>query len=53
MATQMLWIVFVVFVLGLFIGSNLGVMMMCLLYVAGQKRTQGAELASVSVPMKS
>ncbi len=36
MSAQMLWIILAVFVLGLFIGSNLGIMILCLLNVAAQ-----------------
>jgi hypothetical protein len=34
MTAQMLWIILAVFVLGLFIGTNLGIMTICILHVA-------------------
>lgn len=51
--TQILWIILVVFVLGLFIGTNLGVMLMCVLHLAGQKRTEGIEMAALAIPIES
>ena len=35
MTTAQFWTLLAVFILGLFIGSNLGVMLMCVLRVAG------------------
>ncbi len=37
MTTQMLWIIFAVFVVGLFIGTNLGIMIMCILRMAARE----------------
>jgi hypothetical protein len=52
MSTQVfVWMV-AVFVLGLFLGSNLGVVLMCLLQVAGGSSPANAELASIQVPTK-
>jgi hypothetical protein len=47
--TQMLWIMFVVFLAGLFIGSNLGVLLMCVLQVAGGDEVPSERLASLPV----
>ncbi len=38
-----------IFVLGLFVGSNLGVMLMCLLQVSGRDSSLNSELVTVSV----
>jgi Na+/H+ antiporter NhaA len=38
-----------IFVLGLFVGSNLGVMLMCLLQVSGKSSPIDGELATVAV----
>jgi hypothetical protein len=38
MTAQMLWIIFAVFVVGLFIGTNLGIMIMCILHMAARER---------------
>ena len=37
MTAQMLWIAFAIFVLGLFFGCNLGVVLMCVLSVSGRE----------------
>ena len=50
LTSQMLWIIFAVFVLGLFLGSNLGVMLMCVLYMSGKKGAEGTELVTATVP---
>jgi len=39
MTTQMLWIVLAVFVLGLFVGTNLGIMTICILQMAARDRS--------------
>ena len=52
MTTQMFVQMTVIFVLGLFFGSNLGVMLMCLLQVAGDRSPGDAELASAQIPIK-
>jgi len=53
MTTQMFWIIFAVFVLGLFVGTNLGVMLMCVLHVAGERRAEHHDLSSVPVQVES
>ena len=40
MTAQMFWLIFAAFVLGLFVGSNMGIMLLCVLQVAG-KNTPG------------
>jgi hypothetical protein len=47
MTAQMFWILFLVFLIGLFIGSNLGVMLLCVLQVAGQDQTSDESLTSM------
>jgi type III secretory pathway component EscS len=39
MTAQMLWIVLAVFVFGLFVGTNLGIMTICILQMAAQDRS--------------
>ena len=52
MTTQMFVSMTVIFVLGLFFGSNLGVMLMCLLQVAGDRSPDNTELTGVQIPIK-
>ena len=52
MSTQVFMWMVAVFVLGLFLGSNLGVVLMCLLQVAGRSSPANAELASIRVQTK-
>ena len=49
MTTQMLWIALGIFILGLFVGSNLGVLLMCVLQVAAAGRDPNEELTLSSV----
>jgi hypothetical protein len=49
MTTQLFWIILGVFVLGLFVGSNLGVMLMCVLRTAGQDRVRDQKAVPVQV----
>ena len=53
MITQMFWIVLAIFVLGLFIGSNLGVMLMCVLAVGAKDTVTNEELVTVSANVES
>jgi hypothetical protein len=48
MTTQMFWIILAVFVLGLFIGSNLGIMILCVLQMAKQDHPVRDTVVSVS-----
>jgi hypothetical protein len=43
----------VVFVLGLFVGTNLGVILMCLLQFAGQSPQVNDELAPIEIGIES
>ena len=36
MSAQMLWVILGVFVLGLFVGGNLGIMLLCLMQMASR-----------------
>jgi len=47
MTAQMLWIILAVFVLGLFIGTNLGIMILCVLHMAGQDRPASDTIVSL------
>jgi len=49
MTAQMFWVIFAVFVLGLFVGSNLGIMLLCVLRVAGQDAEKDFEMATLPV----
>ena len=49
MSTQVFSIMVAVFVLGLFIGSNLGVVLVCLLQVSKKDQTVSQELHPVPV----
>ena len=49
MSGQILWIGFAVLMLGIFIGSNLGVMLMCLLQVSKKADDLNEKLLSVPV----
>jgi hypothetical protein len=49
MTAHMFWIVLGVFVLGLFVGSNLGVMLMCLLRASEKSVAGSDELLPVMV----
>ena len=53
MTAQMLWIALAIFVLGLFLGSNLGVMLMCVLQVAGRKTDSDAEQVIASLQLEN
>jgi hypothetical protein len=52
MSAQLFVTITVVFVAGMFFGSNLGVLLMCLLQVAGDRSPANPELASVQIPIK-
>jgi hypothetical protein len=52
MTTQLFWIIFGVFVLGLFVGSNLGVMLMCVLHAAGRDHALDEEVVPVTVQVQ-
>ena len=43
MSVQTLWIILGVFVLGLFVGSNLGMMMLCLLQMCARSNLRNGE----------
>ena len=49
MTSQMLTLMLVIFVLGLFIGSNLGIILMCLLQASAKNAPAKAELVHVPV----
>lgn len=49
MSGQILWAVFAILVLGIFIGSNLGIMLMCLLQVAKRADNMTEKLLSIPV----
>jgi hypothetical protein len=49
MTTQLFWIILAVFILGLFIGSNLGVMLMCLLRLSAQEHGHPQSLVTLPV----
>jgi hypothetical protein len=49
MTTQVLALMLTVFVLGLFVGSNLSVILMCLLQVSAERLSSDTEMAPVSV----
>ena len=53
MTAQLLWIALAIFVLGLFIGSNLGVMLMCVLQVAGRNTDSDVEQTISSLQLES
>jgi len=53
MTGQMFWVMFAIFVLGLFVGSNLGIMLLCVLRVAGQHADRDFEMAAVPVTNRS
>lgn len=42
----------IVFVLGLFVGSNLGVVLMCLLQVAGRGESSDVDIVTVAVEIE-
>lgn len=49
MSEQVLWIIFGVLVLGIFVGGNLGILMMCLLQVSKRADMLSEELLAVAV----
>jgi hypothetical protein len=49
MSAQMFTILTVMFVLGLFVGTNLGIVLMCLLQFAGGQPQVNDELAPVAI----
>ena len=49
MSGQMLWIIFAVLLLGIFVGSNLGVMLMCVLQMGKRSDIRTEELLTVYV----
>jgi hypothetical protein len=49
MTSQMLWIIFAVFVLGLFVGTNLGIMALCILQVAGRDQSEHDTVIPISI----
>jgi hypothetical protein len=49
MSGHILWAVFAVLLLGIFIGSNLGIMLMCLLQVAKKADHISEKLTSIPV----
>jgi hypothetical protein len=53
MTTQMLWIAIVVFAAGLFLGSNLGVLLMCVLHMSGREQADSDDLVSNPVPVEN
>jgi hypothetical protein len=52
MTTQMLWIAIVVFAAGLFLGSNLGVLLMCVLHMSGREQVDSDDLVSNPMPVE-
>jgi hypothetical protein len=52
MTAQMFVSMTVIFVVGMFVGSNLGVMLMCLLQMAGDRSPANTELASAQIPIE-
>lgn len=53
MTTQMLWIAIVVFAAGLFLGSNLGVLLMCVLHMSGREQADSDDLVSSPMPVEN
>ena len=53
MSAQMFIVLTVVFVLGLFVGTNLGVVLMCLLQLAGRHPQIDDELAPIEVGIEN
>ena len=53
MTGQMFWVLFAMFGLGLFVGSNLGVMLMCALRLAGQSDARRYEVVAVPITTSS
>ena len=53
MTGQMFWVLFAMFVLGLFVGSNLGIMLLCVLRVAGQNADRDYEMVAVPITNSS
>ena len=49
MTAQMLWIILAVFVLGLFIGTNLGIMTLCILQIAARDRSVQDTVMPISI----
>ncbi len=43
MTAQMLWIAFAIFIVGLFFGCNLGVILFCVLQVAGREERRSEQ----------
>ncbi len=52
MSNQLFTLILTVFVLGLFVGSNLGVFLMCLLHIAGTERSVKPEMTGMTVQLK-
>jgi hypothetical protein len=49
MTTQMLWIAFAIFIVGLFFGCNLGVVIMCVLQTAGRESARSERTLTYAV----
>jgi hypothetical protein len=52
MTTQIFALMLTVFVLGLFVGTNMGVLLICLMRMAGRNRVDEPEMAAVALPME-
>jgi hypothetical protein len=52
MSNQLFALMLTVFVIGLFVGSNLGVLLMCLLHIAGTERSVKPEMTGMAVQLK-
>ena len=49
MTAQMLWLILAVFVLGLFIGANVGLMTICILHMAARDRPMHDTVIPISI----
>ena len=52
MSAQMFIVLTVIFVLGLFVGTNLGVILMCLMEVAGKHPQVDDQLSPIEIGVK-
>jgi len=52
MIAQLLWIAFAIFIVGLFFGCNIGIVIMCVLQMAGRESARSERVLSYPVEVE-